>query len=74
MNSVKVLIGTLAGLTTGAILGILYAPKKGRGTRLNLIRKGKYVKETVKDKSNELVNNVSEKFEDVKKDVKKKVT
>jgi gas vesicle protein len=69
MNSVKVLLGVLAGLAGGAILGILFAPKKGRVTRKKLIRKGEYVKGTMKDKFDEYLNQVSEKFEDVKKEV-----
>lgn len=33
MNSGKVVLGALAGLAAGALLGILFAPDKGSETR-----------------------------------------
>lgn len=33
MDTGKVLLGILAGLATGAVLGILFAPDKGSDTR-----------------------------------------
>jgi gas vesicle protein len=69
MNKEKVLLGALAGLAAGALLGILLAPKKGRVMRQNLLRKGEYLTGTTKDKFDEFLKNVSEKFEEVKKEV-----
>lgn len=62
MNKEKLLLGALAGLAAGAILGILLAPKKGRTMRKNLIRKGEYLAGTAKDKVDEFLHNVSEKL------------
>ena len=40
MNSGKVLLGILAGLATGATLGILFAPDKGSNTRKKISKSG----------------------------------
>lgn len=39
MNIKKVLIGVLAGAATGAALGILFAPHKGKTSRRKIIEK-----------------------------------
>ena len=41
MNAVKVILGALAGAATGALLGILFAPKRGAVTRRAISRKSK---------------------------------
>lgn len=69
MKKEKVLLGALAGFAAGAILGMLFAPKKGRVMRKSLLRKGEYAAGTAKDKFDELLNNISDKFQEVKKEV-----
>lgn len=69
MNSIKIALGAVAGLAFGVVLGILFAPKKGRVLRKNLIRKGQYLGGTLKDKTGEFLNSISEKIEEVKKEV-----
>lgn len=69
MNTGKVLLGVLVGATTGALLGVLFAPYKGKITRKKISRKtGRYANE-VKGKFNDLLDNMTEKFEKVKDDV-----
>ena len=68
MNSGKVVLGMLAGLATGAVLGILFAPEKGSITRRKIARKGIDSVDDVKDKLDELLSNLTDKFEEVKED------
>lgn len=69
MNSGKVLLGALAGVAAGAILGILFAPEKGSVTRKNIAKKSEDYADTIKVKFNEFVDNVSDKYEMVKGEV-----
>ena len=63
MSSGKVILGAIAGLATGAILGILFAPEKGSTTR----RK-------IKDKFNQGKEEFSDKYEEIIDALKGKVT
>ncbi|MGV8133926.1 MAG: YtxH domain-containing protein [Mangrovibacterium sp.] len=69
MSSGKLLLGVLAGLTAGALAGILFAPAKGSKTRRRIVKRGEDYAEGLKDKFNEFVENITEKFEQVKKEV-----
>ena len=66
MSSGKILLGVMAGLATGALLGILFAPDKGSVTRTKIVKKGEDVVDSVKDKYNDIRETVSEKYESVK--------
>lgn len=76
-NTSKIVLGTLAGLTIGAIAGILFAPEKGSKTRKKIMDKGNdYMKDikstidSVKNGAEELLEEGKEKFEEVKNSVK----
>jgi len=69
MSSGKVLLGVLAGVATGALLGILFAPEKGSVTRNKISKKAKTYGDDLKEKFNEFVDDISEKFDEVKEDV-----
>lgn len=64
MNSGKVLLGVLAGLAAGAVIGILFAPDKGSVTRKKVIEKGDEYAEELKSKFGDFVENVSQKVEE----------
>lgn len=66
MNSGKVVLGALAGLAAGAILGILFAPDKGTNTRKKIADKGKGSIDDIKKKYNDVVGNITSKFENAK--------
>ena len=69
MNTGKVLLGVLAGVATGAMLGILFAPDKGSNTRKKISKKGEDYADAVKEKFDDFLDNLSEKFEHVKEEV-----
>jgi len=66
MSKVNVVIGALAGVAVGALLGVLFAPEKGTETRKKITKKGKDTSESLKNKFNDFIDNISEHFEKVK--------
>lgn len=68
MSTGKVVLGALAGLATGAILGILFAPDKGVDTRKKIANKGKDSLDDLKQKYTDVIDTISSKFDSVKKD------
>jgi gas vesicle protein len=63
MSSGKILLGVLAGVAAGALLGILFAPEKGAETRTKIVEKGEEYVDGLKEKISEIVDQVAEKFE-----------
>ncbi len=68
MSTGKVLVGVLAGLAAGALLGVLFAPDKGSETRKKLAKKGEDSVEGLREKLDELIKGFSEKFEAAKQE------
>jgi len=71
MNSGKVVLGVLAGVAVGAALGILFAPDKGCETRKKISKKSEDVMDEIAEKFNELLNNLTEKIDTVKEEIGK---
>lgn len=71
MDNGKVFLGVLGGVAAGALLGILFAPEKGSVTRRKITRTGEDYLEEIKDKFNELIEDASEKFDEIKDKVTK---
>ncbi|NVN94067.1 MAG: YtxH domain-containing protein [Bacteroidetes bacterium] len=69
MSTGKVVLGLLAGIATGAVLGILFAPEKGSVTRKKIAKKGEDYVDDLKEKFDDFKDGISEKFEKVKEDV-----
>jgi len=69
MSSGKVLLGVLVGAAAGALAGILLAPHKGTVTRKKINRTTGAFADSVKEKVDELLEDISEKFEKVKSEV-----
>lgn len=65
MKRGKVLLGILGGVAAGALLGILLAPDKGTNTRKKIIKKGEGYVDGVKEKFNEMIDDVNSKIESV---------
>jgi len=69
MNAGNVVIGVVAGLATGALLGVLFAPDKGYKTRKRIGRETEKITDDISDKFQEFVDSITDKFEKVKEDV-----
>ena len=69
MSRGKIILGVLAGLTAGAVLGILFAPEKGSETRRKIVHKGEDYVDGLKERINSLLNNGSKRGEKVKESV-----
>lgn len=66
MSTGKVVLGALAGVAAGAILGVLFAPEKGTETRKKIADKGKDAAGDLKTKYNDLIDRLTSKLETVK--------
>lgn len=69
MSAGKVLLGVVAGLAAGALLGVLFAPEKGSDTRKMIKRKSEDLADEFKEKFDDFLETVSGKFEKVKDEV-----
>lgn len=58
MSSGKALLGVMAGIAAGAVLGVLFAPEKGINSRKNISKKGE-------DLANALNQKIEEKFDEL---------
>jgi gas vesicle protein len=66
MKATKViLVGLLAGVSAGALLGVLLTSGKGSETRKRLMDKGEDLAEGIKDKFNAGVDGVKSKSNDL---------
>ena len=63
MNSSKVLLGVLGGVAVGALAGILFAPAKGCKTRKRILNSGKDYVDNLKEKFDDLSQEVISKYE-----------
>lgn len=65
----RIILGVLAGLSAGAILGILFAPDKGSATRKVIAKKGEDYFDNLKHRINERLSNNGKKHEKVLENV-----
>ncbi len=69
MSSGKVVLGLLAGLATGAIAGILFAPAKGTVTRRKITKQGKNYEKKLEKKFSKNMDMANKKFDKLKSEV-----
>ncbi len=69
MKQGNVVLGLLAGITAGALLGILFAPDKGCRTRKKIMNKGEDFADELKDKYDDFVETIKDKYETAKLEV-----
>jgi len=70
MSLGKVVLGAMAGVATGVLLGVLLAPEKGVDLRKKISKKGKDYSDSVTGKLNEILDSVKNKFETEKERAK----
>lgn len=69
MRPQKVILGALAGLAAGALIGILFAPDKGSESRGKIAKKGEDYLDSIKRTFNSFLDGISIKFDRVKDEV-----
>jgi gas vesicle protein len=69
MNSGKIILGALAGLAAGALIGVLFAPDKGSESRHKIVKKGEDYLDSVKNKFNSLLDTIAGKYNGGRVDV-----
>jgi gas vesicle protein len=69
MNTGKTIIGVVAGLAAGALLGVLFAPDKGTDTRRKISKKKKKYMKEIKGLSNDFMKGLVGKYNEVKEGV-----
>ncbi|MDP2238292.1 MAG: YtxH domain-containing protein [Bacteroidales bacterium] len=69
MNSEKIILGVLAGLAVGVILGVLFAPKKGSVTRDKIAGKIADLTDELKDKYEDILTGFVQKIDTVKENM-----
>jgi gas vesicle protein len=62
----KVVMGTLAGVAAGVVLGLLFAPDSGTETRRKIKEGYTDLSESLKSKISDLVTSVKEEYETAK--------
>ncbi|MFN0189699.1 MAG: YtxH domain-containing protein [Bacteroidia bacterium] len=65
MKEGKIVLGVLAGLAAGAVLGILLAPDKGSATRAKIAGKGTKYVDDIKEKLNDVYQSVLNKSDSI---------
>lgn len=66
MRSGKILMGVLSGAAAGAVLGVLFAPKKGADMRRKISDTSNAYADQTKTRFNEMVGSVSSKYDTLK--------
>jgi len=67
MKSIQVLLSLVAFAAAGTLIGVLFAPEKGEKTRKQLFNKGEDYAGAMKDRLDQLLDNIAKKQDHAKK-------
>ncbi|WP_348811014.1 YtxH domain-containing protein [Flavobacterium maritimum] len=59
MRTDKIVLGVIGGIAAGALLGVLFAPEKGKETRRKILSKSNDFAEELKDKYDTLLESIT---------------
>jgi gas vesicle protein len=59
MKTDKIVLGVIGGIAAGALLGVLFAPEKGKETRRKILSKSNDFAEELKDKYDTLLESIT---------------
>ena len=65
MKTSKALLGIIAGVAVGAIIGVLMAPESGENTRKKIVSKSRGAVDDLKSKFNSLVDGIATQTEEL---------
>lgn len=63
MSTGKIVLGVLAGVAVGALVGVLFAPDKGCETRRKISKKSHDVAEDIKERFSKIVDDLAGRYE-----------
>lgn len=69
MKTGKAILGIVAGVSVGALLGLLLAPEKGKDTRKNIEKTGKKYAESIRKHFDATLDDITERYNKIKEDV-----
>ena len=67
MTNKKIVAGILTGVAAGVVISLVLSTKKGRETGKKLLKGGNSLKEDLKGKFSEFVDQVQDKFQGILK-------
>lgn len=69
MNTAKAILGIVAGIATGAVIGVLFAPEKGRDTRRKMIKRSADLSDAIDKRIESKFEEYESKLDEMVKDL-----